>query len=808
MNKKQICIAASLATISAFGATLGINIDCSRPTADLSPHLYGLFFEDINYAADGGLYAELVQNRSFEYYQIKDAKMPPLFAWEKIERGTGSCTLSIEDRKPLNDRNTNYLTINIRKPGQVGISNSGFDGIPLDKDANYDLSLYARSSNWNGSSTLTVALELADGTVCGKTEFSGISNDWKKLEGVISANKTTDNARLVITTEGSGTLDLDMVSLFPQDTFMGRKNGMRKDLAQALKDLNPKFLRFPGGCIAHGDGLDNVYHWKDTVGDIAERKPNWNRWGYHQTYGLGYYEYFQLCEDLGATALPVVPLGVSCGFNPPQECVPMGELGPWIQDALDLIEFANGSVSTKWGSLRAQMGHPEPFNLEFICLGNEPHDNALFRDRFPPFVEAIREQYPEIKIIGTSGLGPEIPIYDLMTEQNVYSSDEHYYMSPDWFINNSDRFDNFDREKPLIFVGEYAAHDVDRVNTLYSALSEAAFLTGVERNGDIVDMTCYAPLFGHRHHTQWKPDLIYFDHRNVIKTANYYVQQLFARNKGDVSLASEVKLIKEELPRTPSGRVGIGTWHTTIEIDSAAVNGKKVNPAKWTALSGSFELKEGRYAQTDVETEPAISLSSKTFDDDTITYTLRARKTGGREGFLIVFGRGEDKSNFWWNIAGWGNTQHALQYGTENNVSIVTQTPGRIENNRWYDIKVVLGNGKVKCYLDNQLIHDYDLPRPRPAITAALDKASGEIIVKLVNPTAEVVDSVVQLQGAKNVHAEAKRILLTGDRNAHNSFGNPDAVKPIVDTTSVGTSFKCTLPAMSVQFIRIKADLK
>lgn len=808
MNKKQICIAASLATISAFGATLGINIDCSRPTADLSPHLYGLFFEDINYAADGGLYAELVQNRSFEYYQIKDAKMPPLFAWEKIERDTGSCTLSIEDRKPLNEKNTNYLTINIRKPGQVGISNSGFDGIPLDKDANYDLSLYARSSNWNGSSTLTVALELADGTVCGKTEFSGISNDWKKLEGVISANRTTDNARLVITTEGSGTLDLDMVSLFPQDTFKGRKNGMRKDLAQALKDLNPKFLRFPGGCIAHGDGLDNVYHWKDTVGDIAERKPNWNRWGYHQTYGLGYYEYFQLCEDLGATALPVVPLGVSCGFNPPQECVPMGELGPWIQDALDLIEFANGSVSTKWGSLRAQMGHPEPFNLEFICLGNEPHDNALFRDRFPPFVEAIREQYPEIKIIGTSGLGPEIPIYDLMTEQNVYSSDEHYYMSPDWFINNSDRFDNFDREKPLIFVGEYAAHDADRVNTLYSALSEAAFLTGVERNGDIVDMTCYAPLFGHRHHTQWKPDLIYFDHRNIIKTANYYVQQLFARNKGDVSLASEVKLIKEELPRTPSGRVGIGTWHTTIEIDSAAVNGKKVNPAKWTALSGSFELKEGRYAQTDVETEPAISLSNNTFDDDTITYTLRARKTGGREGFLIVFGRGEDKSNFWWNIAGWGNTQHALQNGTENNVSIVTQTPGRIENNRWYDIKVVLGNGKVKCYLDNHLIHDYDLPRPRPAITAALDKASGEIIVKLVNPTPEVFDSVVQLQGAKNVQTEAKRILLSGDRNAHNSFGNPDAVKPIVDTTSVDTSFKCTLPAMSVQFIRIKADLK
>jgi len=799
---------------AALAAPVQINIDCSKPTVDLAPHLYGLFFEDINFAADGGLYAELVQNRSFEYYPVRGEdplhdSYTPLYAWEAVERGGAAVELQVENDNPLNEKNTNYLKIDIQKTGQAaGIANSGFDGIALDEGAKYDVSLYVRTSDWNGSTTLTAALEQADGTVCGQTEFSMIGREWKKLEGVITSDRTVDDARLVITTSGEGDLCLDMVSLFPQDTFMGRRNGMRKDLGQALKDLDPRFLRFPGGCIAHGDGLDNVYRWKDTVGDIAERKPNWNRWGYHQTYGLGYFEYFQLCEDIGATALPVVPVGVSCGFTQPQECVPMDELGPWIQDAIDLIEFANGSVDTEWGKVRADMGHPEPFNLKFICLGNEPHDNALFRDRFPPFVEAIRKAHPEIKIIGTSGLGPEIPIYDLMTEQKVYSSDEHYYMSPQWFFANTDRFDTFDRSKPLIFIGEYAAHDVDRRNTLYSALSEAAYLTGVERNGDIVDMTCYAPLFGSRDHSQWKPDLIYFDNRNVVKSANYYIQQLFACNKGDVYLSNGISITEdeEEVPPTLAGAVGIGTWHTTIEIDDVAVNGEAVDPSEWNVESGAFEMKDGEYAQLDVETEPAISIGEKVYAGETVTYTLRARKTGGEEGFLIIFGRGEDQGTYWFNVGGWGNTQHAIQYGPGNNVSIITQAPGSIEANRWYDIKIVMGPGNIKCYIDDDLIFDHVVKQPSISMAATLDKAAGEVIVKLVNPRKKAVEAGINLEGVDQVEPQGTLLIVAGDRNSENTFDNPDAVKTETSTIAVGKQFNYTLPPYSVQFIRIKTD--
>ncbi len=784
-------------------ASIDINIDCTKPTVELSPHLYGLFFEDINYAADGGLYAELVQNRSFEYYKVKNAQMPPLFAWDKIERGGARCDLSVENTSPLNNNNTNYLKIDIRNAGKtVGVSNSGFDGIPLDAGKKYDVSLYVRKADWSGNGQITVALELEDGTVCGQTEFSGIGKDWKKLEGVLESDQTTDNARLVVTTSGKGELYLDMVSLFPQDTFNGRKNGMRKDLTQALKDLHPKFLRFPGGCIAHGNGIDNVYRWKDTVGDVANRKPNWNRWGYHQTYGLGYYEYFLLCEDIGATPLPVIPVGVSCGFTRPQECVPMGELGPWIQNAIDLIEFCNGSASSQWGGVRARMGHPEPFNLKFVALGNEPHDNALFRDRFPLFVEAIRKAHPEIKIVGTSGLGPEIPVYDLMTKEKVYSSDEHYYMDPQWFIDNQNRFDDFDRSKPKIFVGEYASKDKRHFN----AVAEAAFLTGIERNGDMVDMTCYAPLFGNVKHCQWNPDLIYFDHRTVVKTPSYYVQQLFAANKGDVYLANEIKATNKKPQPTLSGSVGIGTWNTAIEVEDVKVNGRKVNLANWQASSGDFKYKNGRLTQRDEHAEAAISESSEEFKGNTVTYTLRARKTSGQEGFLVQFGTKEGQSDFWWNIGGWGNSRHALQIGKGRSRSEVISKNGSIESGKWYDIKIVMSPGNIKCYLNGELIHDYDIKKSTISISSTFDKATGEVIVKLVNPREEAVAATINLNGLNQVAPEGTLMLLAGDKSAENTIENPDVVKTETSRIKVDKSFNYTLPPMSVQFIRIKAE--
>lgn len=798
----------SLLVADASADSVDIRIQCDKPTVSLSPHLYGLFFEDINFGADGGLYAELVQNRSFEYFAVPDGggqngqAYQPLSAWEKIECGGSVCELAVENARPLNANNPNYLEIRIAKNGgAAGVGNSGFDGIRIDAGARYDISIYARTAGWSGDAVVTAALELPGGTVAGSTTIKGLGGDWKKLESVITADKSADNARLVVTTTGKGTLALDMVSLFPQDTWNGRKNGLRKDLVQAIQELNPKFLRFPGGCIAHGHGLANAYRWKDSVGDVAGRKPNWNRWGYHQTYGLGYFEYFQLCADLGMAPLPVVPVGVSCGFNKPFEVVPMDQLQPWIDDALDLIEFANGPVSSKWGALRAKMGHPEPFGLEFICLGNEEHDNAQVRERFPHFVAAIRKAHPEIKIIGTSGLGGEIPLYDLMTKEKVYSSDEHYYENPEWFIANQHRFDGFDRSKPKIFVGEYAS----KGSTLFNAVAEAAYLTGVERNGDIVDMTCYAPLFASLGHTQWNPDLIYFDKRTVVKSANYYVQQLFGQNKGDVFLANTVSRTGEK-PRTVAGQVGIGSWRTAIEVDRISVNGQPLDLIPWKVDGGDYRIMDGRYVQSSSTAEPAMAMSSQTFDGETVTYSLRAKKTDGSEGFLVRFGTRNGEGGYWWNVGGWGNKRHGIERFVGDTKTTMTDTAGSVRTGVWYDLKVELSPGRIQCFLDGKRVHDFPLTTPAVSVASSLDRSAGEVIVKLVNPGAAPVDATISLHGARNVQPKAKLITLAGDGGAVNTLENPDVVKPETREITVSSGFPHQIPAMSVQFIRVKAQ--
>ncbi len=758
-------LAALLSLSGARGSAtdLDITIDVDNPTVELSPHLYGLFYEDINFAADGGLYAELVQNRSFEYFPVNGndpagRELHPLSAWDKVERDGASCELAVVDEDPLNANNTNYLEVRIAAPGRAGVRNLGFDGVRLDGGASYDLSLYARTIDWTGEGRLDITLEDPQGRVLGKAVVDGIGGEWKKYEATLTSSATSDVGRLVATTPGRGTLALDMVSLFPQDTWKGRRNGLRKDLVEALADLNPKFLRFPGGCIAHGHGLDNVYHWKDTVGDVAERKPNWNLWGYHQTYGLGFYEYFLLCEDLGMQPLPVVPVGVSCGFRGPQEAVPMEEMDACVQDALDLVEFANGPADSEWGSVRAEMGHPEPFGMEFICIGNEPHDNRLFRDRFPLFVEAIRDRHPDLKIIGTSGLGWQIPIYDLMTEHAVHSSDEHYYEDPTWFLDNVDRFDNFDRDKPKIFIGEYAS----RGRTLFNAVAEAAYLTGVERNGDIVDMTCYAPLFANVDHTQWNPDLIYFDKRTVVRTS--------------------------------------------IEVEKLAVNGEEIDPVEWNSSGGDFREEGGRWVQRDVGVEGVLLMSGRSFEGEAVTYTLRARKLAGEEGFLVAFGGTGRHDTYWWNLGGWENTAHGIERIEGVSSRQLDRRDGTIETGRWYDLKVELTPGRIRCFLDRELVHDVDLDPPGVCVSSTLDREAGEVIVKLVNPTENPKDSRVRLDGVGAVEPEARLLVLTGDREATNTVLHPDRVRTVERTIEVAREFDHLLPAMSVQFIRIGVE--
>lgn len=529
--------------------TADIVIHGDKPGVAISPTLYGIFYEDINYAGDGGLYAELVQNRSFEYRLLEPGKfsmrnpktpMPPLFAWLPVERNGMTCQLAVAAEHPLNPRNPNYVTLTLTGDGEAGIANTGYDGgISVQAGAVYDFSLYARRTA--GKATpLTVSLETPKGTVLAKTPLAAPAGEWAKQEAVLTVTRTEPKARLVVTTTKPGTVDLDMVSLFPRDTFKGRKNGLRKDLAEAIAAIRPKTLRFPGGCIVHGNGLANAYRWKDTVGDVAERKPNWNRWGYHQSYGLGYFEYMQFAEDIGATPLPILPGGVSCGFSKPFEFSKDNELSDWIQDCVDLVEFANGPVDSTWGKVRANMGHPALFNLKFIGIGNEEHDTPEFRSMFPKFVAAMREKCPEIHIVGTSGLGPKIPLFDLMSATGVDISDEHYYMPPEWFVANHNRFDTVERKAPNVYVGEYASQG----NTLFNAVAEAVYLAGIERNSDQVVMTAYAPLLARNGFTQWqKANLIWFDAEHVVKTPNYHVQQLFSSNLGDHYLTNEVTFL-------------------------------------------------------------------------------------------------------------------------------------------------------------------------------------------------------------------------------------------------------------------------
>jgi len=608
---------------------------------------------------------------------------------------------------------------------------------------------------------------------------------------------------------------MDMISLFPRKTFKGRKNGLRADLVQTLADLKPATFRFPGGCIVHGHGLANAYRWKDTVGDVAARKPNWNLWGYHQTYGLGYFEYFQLCEDIGAEALPILPLGISCGFRPPFQNEDMDKLQPWVDDALDLVEFANGPVDTKWGALRAEMGHPAPFNLKYVGLGNEEHHTKEFERRFPYFVKAIRARYPDIEIVGTSGLGPGIPIYDFMAAQGVELSDEHYYQAPEWFINNQHRFDDFDRSKPKVFVGEYAS----RGNSLYNAVAEACYLTGIERNADIVHMTAYAPLFARYGFTQWRAaNLIWFDHKTVVRTPNYYVQQLFALNKGDRYLRNESRFDQSPAQGTEParGQIGVGTWNTSAVFDDIRVqSGDKTlidedfsaAVENWRVVAGRYAANEGAYSQAERGATPALSLCKTAIDAESVTYSLRAKKTGGREGFLIVFGSRTDDRYYWWNIGGWGNTRHAIEKGSRSYMEGKTQLVskrGSIEENVWYDIRIELAGNRIRCFLNDDLIHDVTPQEPRIGVAASREDASGDIILKIANPRPEPYLTRINLRGIDDVKPTGTLTLLTGGKGDVNDLTRPDRVKPVVSRIPVATSFDYTIPPMSVQFIRIE----
>lgn len=555
---KTLCSFLSVLSLFALtapclpGATVSVAVD--QPGPAINPAMWGIFFEDINFGADGGLYAELVKNRGFEFPE-------PLMGWAKISPSNARGELSVRTDAPFEAANPHYLRVRSDATAPFGLANEGFRGMGVAKGNGYDFS--ARLRKVEGSPKVTVQLYGSDGALLDSTELNGLTSDWKKITAVLHPQDTDPKAHLLVLLEGKGAIDVDFVSLFPQKTWKGRPGGLRADMVQALADMHPGFLRFPGGCIVEGSVLERRYEWKKTLGPVEKRPLKINRWNYefvhrpapdyYQSFGLGFFEYFQLCEDIGAEPLPIINCGMACQFNS-GELVPLDQLQSYIQDALDLVEFANGAVTTEWGAKRAALGHPAPFNLKMLGVGNEQW-GAQYAERFARFAAALRERQPGVALVGAIGPSPEDERFKfLWTQMRALKADivdEHSYAKPEWFFDSAHRYDSYDRNGPKVFMGEYAAQSVGVVsvknrNDFECALSEAAFMTGLERNADVVRMASYAPLFAHVDAWQWTPNLIWTDNLRTLPTANYQVQRLFARNRGDRVLPVKLSQLTPE----------------------------------------------------------------------------------------------------------------------------------------------------------------------------------------------------------------------------------------------------------------------
>jgi alpha-L-arabinofuranosidase len=788
-----------------------ITVQVDQPGITVPSTMHGLFFEDINYGADGGLYAEMIQNRSFEDRE-------PLYAWSEVAPADARGRFEPESEDPLNVNNTHFLRLHVMAPGVqgYGVANSGFDGLVLSNGGNYFFSLYARRRAGD-EAALRILLEDGQSQVVASAEITNIGPSWQKFEATLSSVASVDSARLVVLATKTGVVDLDMVSLFPEKTFRGRRNGLRADLAQALADMKPGFLRFPGGCVVEGKDYANAYRWKDTIGDVAERKQNWDLWRdaqsphYDQSYGLGFFEYFQFCEDIGAEPVPVLNCGMACQARHGLP-VPLDELGPWVQDALDLIEFANGPETSPWGMKRASMGHPKPFGLKFLAIGNEQWQQGYF-DRYDEFYRAIKSKHPGIQIISSSGPFVEDQNWRFAWDKFKHGTpadlvDEHYYVPPRWLLENNDRYADYDRQGPKIFVGEFAGHDGNRHNNLRSALSEAAYMTGLLRNADIVAMASYAPLLARTGHAQWRPDLIWFDKDRILLTPNYYVQALFAQNRPDVALPTRV-VSPMDVPH-PHGMIGVGTWKTQAEYKdirvvsadgrtlfasdfSKGLDGWKTAGGDWSAVGGALRQNAAGENIRAVAGDP----SWKDY-----TLTLRARKLGGEEGFLILFETADPDAPTWWNLGGWGNTEHALQGALPE-----LHVPGSIETGRWYDIKIELRNGQVMAWLDGKLVQQAER-KPAATLYSVAGRSHGDIVLDVVNVSAQPQETAINLEGVSHLAESAQETILTsGSADDENSLGRSPVVAPSTRSIAVaGPKFTETFAPNSLTVIRLKTE--
>jgi len=794
MKLKNYFAAAVLASaISTNAQPAKITVDAAHPSHVISPTLWGIFFEDINMSTDGGIYPELVRNRSFE-----DAETPENWKFTAVGDGLSEATISTADvhGKPVPLNAFNRKSLRVKVDGAFTLQNEGYWGMNIVKGDGYTLKLAARGEKFNGK--LTAKILSSTGAVLASGEISGLGGGWNYHTLDLTAAGGDPKAKLEISGDGHGVLFLDMVSLIPKKTW--KDHGLRTDLAESLNDLHPAFVRFPGGCWVEGDDFAHMNHWKNTIGNIDSRTPLWNIWGYNATHGLGFYEYLQMTEDLGAEPLFCINIGMSH-----KETIPMDRMGQWVQDALDAIEYANGPTNSFWGAQRAAAGHPAPFHLKYMEIGNENGGFNGYVEHWNLFYKAIRDKYPEIKFVADG--------WDKFGDKQPDIVDDHYYDTPEWFMRHAGEYDKKDRTGPKIFVGEYAVTKNCGLGNLRGAIGEAAFMTGLERNSDHVVMASYAPLLVNLNHRAWNPDLINFDSEKWYGLPSYYVQKLFAENRGDVYLPTEVQSPAVD-GAVGGGMIGVGTWNTAAEfkdIKVTAPDGKVVFQSDfnsgtkgWKLLGGGAEWRtqDGALRQT-AEREFIRALAGdKKWTDYTLT--LKARKISGAEGFLILFRINGNEDRTWWNLGGWGNTQDGIEAG-----ETLDGKPGHIDTDRWYDIKVAVSGKNVKCWLDGEKIHDLNYNAGGKVnslyATSATDAQTGDLIVKVVNTSAGPLETEVDLSGAKLSGKGTVTVLTSESATDENSIEIPTKVSPKTEAVNFsGTKVKRSFPANSFTVLRLQ----
>jgi alpha-L-arabinofuranosidase len=847
MIKLSTSLLASLLFLIAQGQQKAtITINATKSGAKVSPTLHGIFFEEISHGGEGGLYAELIQNRGFEESKLPPAttlqngfiipnrtphfSLPnnrasdwrmrwevrsPWPAWSLQTDDSNSIKLSLTDEKPLNDATPNSLQVTISKlSSKNNLVNDGFWGINTIKGDSYNLSFYARTDN-NYKGPLSVSLQSADGKVLATYTFKSIAGtNWKKYSCKLTATRGDPKAKFVMSFGSTGTVWLDFVSLFPTKTFRNRPNGLRSDLAQYLADLKPAFVRWPGGCFVEGINIESAPSWRRSIGPVEKRPGTYSPWGYWSSDGFGYHEFLQFCEDIGSDALYVFNAGVSCDFRS-GTFIPDEGVDSIIADVLDGIEYAIGPASSKWGKIRAANGHPKPFPLKYIEVGNEQVGPRYSR-RYNWFYDAIKKKYPQLKIVASMGIG-DVNRRTLDSMKQVDFADEHAYKAALWSVRNYDHFDRYKRGDWDLYVGEYATNSGVGAGNLLAAVSDAVYIMAMERNGDLVKMSSYAPLFVNVNDVDWPVNLINFDASKSFGRISYYAIKMFSDHRADENLLSETTILQpSEKIALYKGGIGLATWDTESEYKDIEViqNGNTVyksdfvnRPDEWKAVRGTWQVKDSAFAQTSMGAQRFAWLQGKSFD--TYTLRLKARKTSdATNAFIIPFAVKDDNTMLRAHIGSYVNVNSVFESVTNGmNVTDINnqkRLPAPIQKGKWYDITLEVGHDKIDCYLDGKLLMTYTEPQKFLSI-AGRDNKTGEIIVKMVNASDRSYSTTLKIDGAE-IDGDAQVITLTADApTAENSLSEPKKYVPIttkVSNIANGSDLECK--PYSITFIRLQ----